>query len=211
MNDNQSTLDATTYNHINSGLASGFSSDNTYAHIPNTTAARFDNTYSHLPQNSGKPDDDLNDSMYNHLNETVTSTQNDSISLQNNQNCNENRNPVDVCEDNTYNHLGDAVSRSSNGRISDSTYNVIDLKFNQNDKKKTSTSPYNYAAVNKRPHLKTTESHSEDRPHEYFVLESTNDAVDKSMLNYCAGVDKGVQNVTNTFSPEDRPHEYFVL
>ena len=197
MTDNQLTHEDSTYNHITSGHSSAFSTDNTYAHIPNTNVARFDNTYSHLPTSKQeKSYEDPNDSStYNHLTEAIgisTLSRNDRLRHDNvsdvdttyshiNQNCNETRKPNIENNDNTYNHLGETLNASfgiHDGQQSDSTYNVIDLNVHTQDKNnKTKTGPYSYAVVNPQSHYETAEVPYEERKHEYFVLEPNNDDV----------------------------------
>jgi len=174
MNDNQLTHGDATYNHITSGHSNAFSTDNTYAHIPNTSVARFDNTYSHLPTSKQeKSCEDLNDfSTYNHLNEAIgnsASSRNnrlrhseikDTVSNVDttyshiNQNCNETRKPNIENNDNTYNHLGETLNASfgiHDGQQSYSTYNVIDLNVHTQDK--------------------NNKTKTEEHQHGYFVLE----------------------------------------
>jgi len=204
MNDTQITHEDSTYNHITSGHSSAFSTDNTYAHIPNTNVARFDNTYSHLPTSKQeKSYEDLNDSStYNHLNEAIGistlsrndwlrhSEINDNVSNVDttyshiNQTCNETRKPNIENNDSTYNHLGETLNASSgirNAQQSDPAYNVVGLNVHaQNKNNTTRTGPYSYAVVNTQPHYETAEGHLEEHQHEYFVLEPNNDDVAKS-------------------------------
>ena len=231
-NDTLCTLDDATYNHIAIGHSGEISTDNMYAHIPNTTAARYDNTYSHLPSDHpGQSAEDRSDSTYNHLNETCNTKsrpRNNRTALDINTDADNNYSypdagskPLAEYEDNTYNHLGETLNASPvirNGQQSDSTYNAIGLNVHTQDKNKTKASPYSYTAVNPLPHFKTAESQSEDRPHEYLVLEPNNDNVAKSgdkpskPTPYDYAIVNNQRPDDESEKPsEDGPHEYFVL
>ena len=126
--DYQSPNDDTTYNHIVNGPTRAITTDKTYAHIPNTAAARFDKTYSHLLYQTNRHEqdnvNDPEDSTYNHI---ELSDPGSSLSGRNN-----NRQiwvKKNSRKDDTYSHINPinymAHNKSSNAAYEDSTYNHL--------------------------------------------------------------------------------------
>jgi len=127
-NDDQSPHDDATYNHITNGPTTAITIDKTYAHIPNTAAARFDNTYSHVSSQENRHEQDnvneLEDSTYNHLGLSDPSSY-----LSGRKNNRHIRVKTNSRKDDTYSHISPnnnkARNKKSNAAYEDSTYHHL--------------------------------------------------------------------------------------
>ena len=226
-NDYQNPHDDATYNHIINGPTRAIIIDKTYAHIPNTAAARLDNTYSHLPSKENRYEqnnvNEPEDSTYNHLGLSDPSSY-----LSGRNNNRQIRDKTNSRKDDTYSHINpnykNATYHQSNAGYEDSTYNHIGdnrvqpttksipcgqrantlnkVTASNNEKKQAVAGRYDYAFVNKPPQTATSSFPVDDAPHDYFVLEQHQDT---------RAIAKTQSNATQSTSVEDGPHKYYVL
>jgi len=225
------------YNHITIGPTGVITTDNTYAHIPNTKTAMFDNTYSHLSDQINRPEQEnvieTDDLTYNHLGETFVRTseshRNDDGTFRGkpynaltddtyahiNANSNQTKNAtVSSDYEDTYNHLGDIPTAHQNfqhgqGPSTGNTSNGVSA--NTNKEQKVAASRYNYAVVNKRPLTAKATFHVDDSPHGNHVLEPDQETTGKPKPYNYAFVNKMSLAHEASSIPEDGPHEYYVL
>jgi len=189
--DYQSPHDDATYTHITNGPTRAITINKTYAHIPNTAAARFDNTYSHVPsQESRHEHDNVNepdDSTYNHLGLSDPSSY---LSGRNNER--QIRVKTNGRKDDTYSHVtannNKARNKKSNAAYEDSTYNHLSdthvhhptksvqcgqrpnisnkVSARTGGKKKDAAGRYDYAVVNNPPQAAKSTFPVDDAPHD---------------------------------------------
>jgi len=230
----RSSLDAT-YSHITIGPTHAIETDNTHAHIPNTKAATFGNTYSNMSNQDSFEEDyvfETEDSTCNHLGEPTAlaavsrRTDNAQLTVQPdngltddtyshisaNSNVLQNQKLRADYEDTTYNHLGDIPTSTSTkmglsyGQVSKIGQSANGVTEQNNENRMAGEGRYNYAVVNKHPHIAKPAFHIDGGQYDYLVLEPDTETKGKPKPYDYAVVNK-MPYTSETASPSDNgPH-----